>query len=183
MYEIKFYARGGHGAVTAAKILVNAAIKENKFAQAIPSYGQERKGAPVYAFARVHNSMIEVKSYVYNPDIIMVFDMGLVDLGIDIYEGLKESSAMVVNSGKKTMEVDNRIKKLVIVDADHITREELGDAPPNVAMLGALARASDAVSIESLEEAIKQRIRGKAGESNAKACRRAYEEAIVIQKA
>jgi len=183
MLEIKFYARGGHGAVTAAKILVNAAILESKFAQAIPSYGQERKGAPVFAFARINDSMIETKSYVYNPDIIMVFDMGLIDLGIDIYEGLREDAVMIVNSREKEMEVDNRVKKLIIVDADHITKEELGDVPPNVAMLGALAKASDVISIDSLEEAIKSKLGGKAGELNAKACRRAYEESIIIQKA
>lgn len=183
MHEIKFYARGGQGAVTAAKLLVTAAIIENKYAQAIPSYGQERKGAPVYAFARIHDSMIEVKSYVYNPNIIMVFDMGLMDLGIDIYSGLKANSIMVVNSSNKEMEVHENIKKLVIVNADDITMEELGDVPPNVAMLGALAKATNIIDIDSLEEAIRSKIRGKAGELNAKACRRAYEESVIIEKA
>jgi 2-oxoisovalerate ferredoxin oxidoreductase gamma subunit len=183
MHEIKFYARGGQGAVTAAKLLVNAAILENKFAQAIPSYGQERKGAPVYAFARVHDSVIETKSYVYNPSIILVFDLGLIDLGVDIYEGLKENAVMIVNSSNTAIEADDKVKTLAIVDADQITKEELGDVPPNVAMLGALAKATDAVGIDSLEKAIKSRIRGKAGELNAKACRRAYEEVVIIKKA
>lgn len=183
MDEIKFYARGGHGAVTAAKILVNAAIIEGKFAQAIPSYGQERKGAPVYAFARIHDRTIEVKSYVYNPNIIMVFDMGLIDIDIDIYSGLKENAIMIVNSSEKEMKVDRRIKKLAVVDADRITKEELGDVPPNVAMLGALAKISNNISIDNLEEAIKFKIHGRAGELNAKACRRAYEESLIIQKA
>ena len=64
MWEFKFYSRGGQGAVTAAKILINAAILEGKFGQAIPSYGQERKGAPVYTYARIADGPIEVKSYV-----------------------------------------------------------------------------------------------------------------------
>ena len=183
MDEIKFYARGGHGAVTAAKILVNAAINENKFAQAIPSYGQERKGAPVYAFARIHHSMIEAKSYVYNPNIILVFDMGLIELGIEIYEGLKKNSTMIVNSSFEDLDVHENIETLVIVDANKITKEILGDVPPNVAMLGALAKSSNIISIDSLEKAIKSRIHGKAGDLNAKACRRAYEESSIIKKA
>lgn len=183
MYEIKFYARGGQGAVTATKILVNAAIIENKFAQAIPSYGQERQGAPVYAFARVDNKMIDLKSYVYNPNIIMVFDMGLVDLGIDIYRGVRENSIAVVNTGEKDLVVPEQIKRLVIVDADRITREEIGDVPPNVAMLGALAKVSNVIGIDSLVEAIESKMQGKAGVMNAKACRRAYEDAVVIENA
>lgn len=183
MDGIKFYARGGLGAVTASKVLVNAAIFDNKFAQAIPSYGQERQGAPVYAFARIHDSVIEVKSYVYNPNIILVFDMGLIDLGIDIYEGLKENSIMVVNSNLEDIEVHKNIKRLVIVDANKITRDLLGDAPPNIAMLGALVKVNKNITIESLEKAVKLRIKGKVGELNAKACRRAYEEAIIVEKA
>ena len=68
MWEFKFYSRGGQGAVTAAKILVNAAILEGKFAQAIPSYGQERKGAPVFTYARISDTPIDVKAYVYRPN-------------------------------------------------------------------------------------------------------------------
>ena len=183
MQEIKFYARGGQGAVTAAKILVNAAIAENKFAQAIPSYGQERKGAPVYAYARLDDRKIDLKSYVYKPNSILVFDLGLIPLGIDIYEGLQPGSVMVVNSTCQNMDVDPRIGRLVIVDADSITREILGDVPANVAMLGAFAKGTQAISIESLELAIKSRMRGEAGEKNARTCRRAFEEAIVIEKA
>ena len=84
MWEFKFYSRGGQGAVTAAKILINAAIIEGKFGQAIPSYGQERKGAPVYTYARIADDPINVKSYVYRPNCVICFDTSLKDLDIDI---------------------------------------------------------------------------------------------------
>lgn len=87
MWEFRFYSRGGQGAVTAAKILTNAAIIEGKFAQAIPSYGQERKGAPIHTYGRISDEPIEVKSYVYRPNCVICFDTSLEDVGIDITEG------------------------------------------------------------------------------------------------
>ena len=88
MWEFKFYSRGGQGAVTAAKILINAAIIEGKFGQAIPSYGQERKGAPVYTYARIADDPINVKSYVYRPNCVICFDTSLKDLDIAITSAL-----------------------------------------------------------------------------------------------
>ncbi|MGD8399809.1 MAG: 2-oxoacid:acceptor oxidoreductase family protein [Bacillota bacterium] len=183
MWEFKFYSRGGQGAVTASKILINAAIIENRFGQAIPSYGQERKGAPVYAYARIAADPIEVKSYVYRPNCVMVFDRSLPSLGIDIFEGIREGSVLVVNA-KSTDEMRHpNLRSIVAVDADAVTREVIGDVPPNVAMLGALAKGTGCVDLKSLEKAILLKIPGKAGELNAKACRRAYEQAKVAQKA
>ena len=146
MWEFRFYSRGGQGAVTAAKILTNAAIIEGKFAQAIPSYGQERKGAPIYTYGRISDEPIEVKSYVYRPNCVICFDTSLEDVGIDITEGILPGCI-------------------------------LGEVPPNVAMLGALVKATGCVSIDSLLQAIKIKIPGKAGENNAKACAAAYENA------
>ncbi|WP_353095978.1 2-oxoacid:acceptor oxidoreductase family protein [Tissierella praeacuta] len=183
MWEIKFYARGGQGAVTAADILTNAAIIEGKFAQSIPSYGQERKGAPVYAFARIDDKEIETKSYVYRPNCVMVFDMGLEELGIDIYEGLVSGSAIVANTLEAGKINNKNLSKIASIDANGITNLVVGDVPPNVAMLGALSKLTKCVSIESLEKAILTKIKGKAGELNAKACRRAYEETIIHEKA
>ena len=155
MWEFRFYSRGGQGAVTAAKILTNAAIIEGKFAQAIPSYGQERKGAPIHTYGRISDEPIEVKSYVYRPNCVICFDTSLADVGIDITEGIRPGCTLV----------------------DKLTHEILGEVPPNVAMLGALVKATGCVSIESLLQAIKIKIPGKAGENNAKACAAAYENA------
>ena len=173
MWEFRFYSRGGQGAVTAAKILTNAAIIEGKFAQAIPSYGQERKGAPIYTYGRIAEEPIEVKSYVYRPNCVICFDTSLKDLGIDITEGIRPQCTLVVNSPKPVYE--DVFEKVAYIDADRLTHEMLGEVPPNVAMLGALAKATGCVSIDSLLKAIKLKMTGKVGEMNAKTCAAAFE--------
>lgn len=173
MWEFRFYSRGGQGAVTAAKILTNAAIIEGKFAQAIPSYGQERKGAPIYTYGRIAEEPIEVKSYVYRPNCVICFDTSLAEVGIDITEGIRPHCTLIVNSPKPVYE--DVFEKVAYIDADRLTHEMLGEVPPNVAMLGALAKATDCVSIDSLLKAIKLKMPGKAGEMNAKTCATAFE--------
>lgn len=175
MWEFKFYSRGGQGAVTAAKILISAAILDGKFGQAIPSYGQERKGAPIYTYARISDSPIEIKSYVYRPNCVVCFDPGLAEMGIDITEGAQPTAVLVINSAFPCYE--GCFHGVCAVDADAITRETLGDVPPNVAMLGALARATGCVTQESLMQAIQDKLTGKAGEANARACAAAYQAA------
>jgi len=182
MWEIKFYSRGGQGAVTASKILTEASIFEGKFAQSIPSYGQERKGAPVYTYGRIDDNRIETKSYVYDPNLVIVFDKSLIDIGINVYDGLKEEGVLVINSDKD-IDIPSNVNKVVYVDALKITAEEIGDVPPNVAMLGAVLKGTSCISIDSLIKAIKHKIPGEDGELNAKACRRAYEEARVYERA
>jgi pyruvate ferredoxin oxidoreductase gamma subunit/2-oxoisovalerate ferredoxin oxidoreductase gamma subunit len=182
MWEIIFYSRGGQGAVTASKILTEASIFEGKFAQSIPSYGQERKGAPVYTYGRIDDDRIETKSYVYDPNLVILFDTSLIEIGIKVFNGLKGEGILVVNSDKK-IELPSSVKKAVYVDALKITSEEIGDVPPNIAMLGAVVKATACIDIESLVKAVKHKIPGKDGELNAKACRRAYEEARVYERA
>ena len=98
MSEIRILSRGGQGAVTGAKILVAAAMEEGKYAQSIPSFGQERKGAPVFTYARISNAPILSHSYVYCPDTVVLFDEFLVELGIDPQEGIVPGSTLVVNT-------------------------------------------------------------------------------------
>lgn len=117
MWEFKFYSRGGQGAVTAAKILINAAIIEGKYGQAIPSYGQERKGAPVYTYARIAEGPIDVKSYVYRPNCVICFDTSLADLGIDITEGVRPGSTLIVNTDDAAYE-NPAFEKVCVIDAD-----------------------------------------------------------------
>lgn len=176
MWEIKFYSRGGQGAVTAAKILVNAAILEGKYAQAIPSYGQERKGAPVFTYARISDQPIDIKSYVYRPNCVIDFDPSLKDVGIDSADGIRPHGYLVVNTNQSDYS-NEAFESVTKIDADRITHELLGEAPPNIAMLGALVKATHCVSLDNLQKAVKMKVPGKAGEINAKACTRAYEDA------
>ncbi|MGE9994585.1 2-oxoacid:acceptor oxidoreductase family protein [Peptoniphilaceae bacterium SGI.137] len=175
MWEFIFYSRGGQGAVTASKILARAVIRENRYAQAIPSYGQERKGAPVFTYARINDTEIETKSYVYKPNCVVCFDPELSVVGIDITKGKKDDCLLVVNSPEPVYTDD--FKKVISCDASAITTELLGEnTPPNIAMLGALAKATGCVSIDSLIIEVKDMIKGDKGEKNAEACRRAFEE-------
>lgn len=176
MLEIKFYSRGGQGAVTAAKILTTAAMLDGKFAQAIPSYGQERKGAPVFTYGRIDDNEIDVKSYVYRPNCVMCFDDKLGDVGIDIYEGVVDDATLIINTAEKNVKSGNfgHIKAL---DANKLTHELIGNVPPNVVMLAALAKETKCVTLESLLKAIKMKMKGKVGEINAEACAKAFERA------
>ena len=156
--------------------MVNAAILEGKFAQAIPSYGQERKGAPVFTYARISDTPIDVKAYVYRPNCVIDFDPSLKELGIDSAEGARPGATLVVNTNDASY-VNEAFGHVTRIDADKITHELLGEVPPNVAMLGALAKATDCVSLDSLRKAVQMKIPGKAGEMNAETCAAAYRNA------
>ena len=99
MIEIRYHGRGVQGAVTAAEILAIAAFGDGKYSQAFPSFGVERRGAPVSAFTRIDDKPIELRYQIYNPDHILVLDDGLADV-VDIYSGIKENSDVIINTHK-----------------------------------------------------------------------------------
>ncbi len=176
MIEIRFHGRGGQGAVTAANLLVDAAILEGKYAQAFPHFGAERRGAPVVAFARISNKPIQVHSQITNPDIVVVLDPKIFEL-VNVVEGLKSDGILVANSKEKPMEAS---VKTYCVNATKIAKDLnlviSGWPVVNTTMLGALVKASEIVSLDSIIEAIKKNFSGKLGEANAEAARRAYME-------
>jgi 2-oxoacid:acceptor oxidoreductase gamma subunit (pyruvate/2-ketoisovalerate family) len=181
MKEIKIFSRGGQGAVTAAKILVAAAIKEGKYGQAVPSFGQERKGAPVFTFARLDQEPISTHTYVYHPHAVVVFDLFLLDLGINPCEGAREDALLIANSDidPAKLEIGSYFSRTGCVDAWHITREVIGPVPPNAAMLGAFARTTDWVGIDAICVALEEFMPGSKGEKNAACARAAYERTII----
>lgn len=184
MLEILFHGRGGQGAVTAANVLVAAALKDgHKGVQAFPLFGSERRGAPVKAFARIADTDIDLRSQVYNPDIVVVVDPGLLKL-VDVTEGLKADGVLVLNTVHKPGDFEfSKRFKVAAVDAAAISiRHKLlvGGIPViNTPILGAVARVTDLVSIEAVEVAIKEQWKGEAGVSNAAAAREAYDETEV----
>jgi 2-oxoacid:acceptor oxidoreductase gamma subunit (pyruvate/2-ketoisovalerate family) len=99
MHEIRVHGRGGQGAVTSAELIAIAAIDTGRFAQAFPSFGPERRGAPVVAFCRVDERKINIRAKVYNPDVVIVLDPGLVAL-LDPTEGMKEGGILIMNTRK-----------------------------------------------------------------------------------
>lgn len=113
--QVLFPRRTGRG--NGREDSVNAAIIEGKYGQAIPSYGQERKGAPVYTYARIAEGPIDVKSYVYRPNCVICFDTSLADLGIDITEGVRPGSTLIVNTDDAAYE-NPAFEKVCVIDAD-----------------------------------------------------------------
>ncbi|MEM4160896.1 MAG: 2-oxoacid:acceptor oxidoreductase family protein [Thermoplasmata archaeon] len=181
MYEIRFHGRGGQGAVTAANALAVAGAMEGKFVQAFPVFGVERRGAPVTAFVRIDEKEIDIRSQIYNPDIVIVLDMTLLSV-VNVTAGLKKGGILVFNTKKKPEEFKYPDFKVATVDATEIAvRNGLGTQTNpivNTAILGAYAKAVGNVKLESIIEAVKQESPVKK-EENAKAVSEAFENTIL----
>ena len=179
--EIRIHGRGGQGAVTAAQLLAHAAFLEGKWVQAFPYFGAERRGAPVKAFARISDEPILVHSQVYNPDYIIVLAPKLHEV-VDVTEGLKKDSVIVMNTRKKPEEIGLKDWRIATVDATDIALEldllVSGLPVVNTSILGAFAKATGEVQLESVLKVIKITWSGSAGEKNAKAAELAYERLI-----
>ncbi len=171
MIEIRLHGRGGQGAVTASEVLAIAAFKDGKFSQAFPSFGPERTGAPIEAYCRVDDRLINLRTHVYEPDILLVLDSSLLKT-IDITKGLKKDSMIIINSGEKL----DLGYKTYYVDATKIAIDVLGRPIVNTAMLGAFAKAANLVSLSNIEEALKEKFSGPVLEKNLIAIKRAYAE-------
>lgn len=181
MIEIRLHGRGGQGAVTSAGLLALAAIKEGKYAQAFPSFGPERRGAPVVAFCRIDDKPIRLRANIYKPDLVLVLDASILRL-INVTSGLKEDGILVANTKYSGEEIRKELgirHSLATVNANKIAMEELGLPITNTTMLGSLLKAREVVNVESLIDPLKKRF-GRIAEKNIRAFQRAYEETTVI---
>lgn len=184
MIEIRWHGRGGQGAVTSAEMLALAAISEGKYAQAFPSFGPERRGAPVQAFVRVAGQQIRVRSSITEPDVVVVLDPGLLKI-VDVTSGLKSGGIVVINTTKTAQQIRDEFKikaRIATLGATKIAQEVLGVPITNTTMIGAMLRARDIVKIESLSDPLKQRF-GRLGDRNIESMKRAYAETIVEELA
>ena len=172
MIEIRFHGRGGQGAVTSAELLAKAAGLDDKFSQAFPAFGPERRGAPVRAFCRISDKPITTRSQVYSPDYVVILDHTLAELP-EASAGLKPESKVLVNS-KDTEKVGH--KHAVVFNATKLALEMLGKSIVNTAMLGALAKMTGMVSLESLKKTTGERFPGRVGEANIKLVEEAYNQ-------
>ena len=186
MIEIRFHGRGGQGAVIASNILAEAAFIEGKEVAAFPFFGVERRGAPVTAYTRIAESKIRIKSGIYEPDFVIVMDPSLLN-AVNIAEGLKPGGLILVNTKKSGKKLRAELKlpedrKLATVPATDIAiKHKLGSetAPiVNSSLLGAFAKASGVVGIESLIEAVKKNVPVRV-EENAAAAREAYDSVVI----
>lgn len=180
MMEVRFHGRGGQGAVTSVEMLALAAIEEGKYAQGFPSFGPERRGAPVIAFARVDEKPIRLRSKIYQPDVVVVLDPSLLKI-LDPSQGLKPGGLLIINTNKTIEQIRSEFGykvRLATVDADLIARQELGLPITNTTMLGALVRGTGIVQLDSMVPPLKSRF-GRGAERNSKALHRAYNETIL----
>jgi pyruvate ferredoxin oxidoreductase gamma subunit len=177
MIEVRWHGRGGQGAVTSVELLAMAAIDEGKYAQGFPSFGPERRGAPVEAFNRVDSRQIKLRSRIYNPDVVVVLDESLVGL-VNVAAGLKSDGILIVNTVRSVADVRKSIDfkgKIFTVDATGIAWKELGVPITNTTMLGALIKATKVVKLDSLKGPVDHRF-GRIAQKNLTAMKRAYDE-------
>jgi pyruvate ferredoxin oxidoreductase gamma subunit len=183
--EIRWHGRGGQGAVTSAEIMAEAAISEGKYAQAFPSFGPERRGAPVQAFVRISASQpIRIRSSITEPDIVVVLDPGLLR-AVNVASGLKPGGVIIINTIKTAAQIRQEFNiqaTIATVGATKIALEQLGVPITNTTMIGAVMKVIEPVKMESLIEPINKRF-GRLAEKNVSAFKRAYAETIVEESA
>jgi 2-oxoacid:acceptor oxidoreductase gamma subunit (pyruvate/2-ketoisovalerate family) len=180
MVEIRFHGRGGQGAVIGSEVLAHAFFVEEKFVQAFPAFGVERRGAPVTAFCRVDDHPIHLRNQIYEPDHVVVLDATLLE-SVGVTQGLKPGGTVVVNTPRepdyyRSIVGDNF--RIYVVNASEIAVENgLGSRSNpivNTSILGAFARATGLLSIESVLEAIDEYVK-TAKANNKTAARAAYD--------
>lgn len=180
MFEVRWHGRGGQGVVLASRFLASAAIRENYYFQAFPFFGPERLGAPIIAFTRISSVPINLHCAIEEPDTVVILDPGLLSV-VKVTENLKDGGTIVVNHAGAPGELKDDTKyKVYVVDADKISREELGRAMPNTPMVGALVKSVGLLSLDSVlvefETQFSQRFKPELIQQNLNAIRRAYEE-------
>jgi pyruvate ferredoxin oxidoreductase gamma subunit len=181
LVEIRWHGRGGQGAVTSTEILAQAAVAEGKFAQAFPSFGPERRGAPVQAFNRVDSrEPVRIRADINEPDHVVVLDPSLLGK-INVTSGLKNGGWVVVNTRKTPEQIKSEFGiefPVATVDANKIAREVLGVLIVNTTMLGAIIKVTGVIDKNSTHEPLNKRF-GRLGERNIKAMETAYEQVAV----
>jgi len=184
LVEIVFHGRGGQGAVTAANLLVAAALKDgNKGVQAFPVFGAERRGAPLRAFARISEEEIHLRSEIYFPKIIIILDESILGI-IDVLKGLKKDGKILINSTKKPNDFDFSKKyHVATVDATGVAIKHdilVGGIPVvNTPILGAVPKILDRVTLPSIQTVIKNKWKGELADRNVKATQDAFDQVEV----
>ena len=178
--EVRWHGRGGQGAWTASELLARAAIAEGKYIQSFPEFGPERMGAPVTAFTRISTEPIQLHCAVYNPDVVAVLDPTLIK-SVNVADGLSDNGGnIIVNTKDEPSELRKMLNtdkgKLWTVPAADISMRILGMSITNTAMLGAVARVTGIVSLETIGKMIKERFRPDIATKNFAVVKEAYQE-------
>ncbi len=180
MLQIRLHGRGGQGVVTAAEMLSLSAFLEGHFAQAFPSFGSERTGAPVVAYARIDNKEIRTHEPILEPDAVVVQDRTLLT-ALDVFAGISDQGFAIINSAEApeqiAPELCERLPKghVLTVPATDFAMQKIGRPLPGAPMIAALAAATGVFKLESVQKSFQSRYPGKVGDANAETAALAYE--------
>jgi len=182
--EIRWHARAGQGAVTAAKVVAETALSADKYMQAMPEYGPERMGAPIKAFTRISDQPIEIHNNIEFPDVVIVLDESLIGV-VDVTEGLKDGGSLIINTCspaagvKKALGVSDSVT-VACVDASGIALDTIKRDIPNTPIVGALVKATGVIDLDVFKGLLAKNLAKKFGQemidANYAAVDRAYEE-------
>ena len=172
MFQVRIHGRGGQGVVTAAEMLSIAAFEEGRHAQAFPSFGSERTGAPVVAFCRIADKEIRLREPIMEPDALIIQDPTLLHQ-VDVFAGLKKDGYILINTNKTFEQLglsdflrDWHPERLCTVSATELGMKHVGRPMPNVPLLGGFAAVSGIIKLESVNKAIRDKFSGKIAEGN-----------------
>ena len=181
MFQIRIHGRGGQGVVTAAELLSVAAFEQGRHAQAFPSFGSERTGAPVVAFCRIDDRAIRLREPILAPDVLIVQDPTLLHQ-VDVFQGLQPDGYVLINSARSFGELGLdaitrkfRRERLITVPASEIALRHLGRPLPNAVLLGGFAALSGLVTLEAVAHAIRDKFSGAVADNNVAAATEAFE--------
>lgn len=181
MFQIRIHGRGGQGVVTAAEMLSIAAFLQSKHAQAVPSFGSERTGAPVVAYCRIDDHAIRLREPIMEPDAIIIQDPTLLHQ-VDVFAGLKQDGYILINTNRsfEALGVGDYVRgwhaeRLCTVPATEIALKHLGRPLPNAVLLGGFAAISGLIELASVHAAIREKFVGKIAEGNVAAASAAFE--------
>ncbi len=181
MFQVRIHGRGGQGVVTAAEMLSIAAFLEGRHAQAFPSFGSERTGAPVVAFCRIDEREIRLREPVLEPDALLIQDPTLLHQ-VDLFNGLAPEGYVLINTSRSfdalgvgELARSLRAERLCTVPATEFALKHVGRPLPNAALLGGFAALTGRVSADSVAAAIREKFAGRVAEANVAAARAAFE--------
>ena len=180
MFEVRIHGRGGQGVVTAAEMLSIAAFLEGAHAQAFPSFGSERTGAPVVAFCRISDREIRLREPVMEPDALIIQDPTLLHQ-VDVFGGLKPDGYILLNTNRRFADLGlgdfvkgRPARRTRTLPATELGLKHLGRPIPNVPRLAGFAALSGLIRLESVHKAISEKFSGKIAQGNIAAATEAY---------
>lgn len=186
MFQIRVHGRGGQGVVTTAELLSVAAFVEGHHAQAFPSFGSERTGAPVVAFCRLSDRPIRTREPIARPDAVIVQDPTLLR-SVAVCDGLRRDGYLLVNSsrGPDSIGLGGRDGTMlpghvITVPATRIALEELLRPMPGAPLIGAFAALTGRIGLDAVLTALAHRFDGRIRDANIEAARRGHEAAAAL---